>query len=87
MSTMKKRHRMEALASVFVVGLGQILKGEGKKGLKLILAFYFFLPAAVYVSLILNAYLFLIALGLALIIGILLWIYNIRDAYIHETLV
>lgn len=78
---------MEALASIFVVGLGQILKGEGEKGLKLILVFYFFLPAAVYVSLILNAYLFLIVLGLALMAGIVLWAYNIRDAYIHETVI
>lgn len=84
---MKKRYRMEALASIFVVGLGQILKGEGEKGLKLILVFYFFLPAAVYVSLLLNAYLFLIVLGLALTAGIILWAYNIRDAYIHETVI
>lgn len=77
---MKEKHWTEALASFLVVGLGQILKGEGKKGLKLILIFYFVLPALVYLSLLINAYLFLIILGLALIFGIILWGYNVYDA-------
>jgi len=84
---MKKKYWIEALASFLVVGLGQILKGEGKKGLKLMLIFYFALPAAIYLSLLINAYLFLIILGFALISGIILWGYNIWDALKHEALV
>ena len=64
---------------------GQIIKGEGDKGLKMMLIFYFALPSAVYVSLLLNAYLFLLALGTALFSGIILWGYNIWDAFTHET--
>jgi len=77
---MNGKHWLEAIFSVFIVGLGQIIKGEGKKGLILILLFYFTLPAAVYLSLLINPYLFLINLGLALIFGIVLWIYNVWDA-------
>lgn len=84
---MKKRHVREALASFFVVGLGQILKGEGKKGLNLILIFYFALPSAIYLSLMLNAQLFLLIMGISLISGIIIWIYNIWDALTHETIV
>jgi hypothetical protein len=75
------------LASVFVVGLGQIFKGESNKGLKLILAFYFVLPALVYLSLAINAYLFLLVLGGALFSGIILWAFNVWDAAAHETFV
>lgn len=82
---MHKKHFLEALASFFVVGLGQIIKGEGEKGLKFILIFYFALPAAVYLSLLLNAYLFLAALGICLVSGIFLWCYNLWDALTHAT--
>lgn len=71
----------EALASFFIVGLGQIIKGEGDKGLKLMLLFYFVLPTAVYLSLMFNAYLFLTILGSALTGGLILWGYNIWDAW------
>lgn len=84
---MKTRHWLEMLCSFFIVGLGQIVKGEGDKGLKLILAFYFVLPAAVYVSLIVNPYLFLTVLGLAIIAGLTLWAYNLFDAFSHEPLI
>ena len=82
---MKNKRIIEALMSFLVVGLGQIIKGEGDKGLKMMLIFYFALPSAVYVSLLLNAYLFLLALGTALFSGIILWGYNIWDAFTHET--
>lgn len=85
MKTEKKRHLDKAIASFFVVGLGQLLKNEGKKGLKLILFFYFALPSLIYLALMLNAYLFLLSLGVALIAGFALWIYGINDALKHET--
>ena len=84
---MKKRYRTEALASFFVVGLGQILKGEGDKGLKLILIFYFIFPGLTYLSLSLNAHLFILVFSFSLIASLLIWLYNIWEAYNHETLV
>lgn len=84
---MKKRYRREALASFFIVGLGQIIKGEGDKGLKMVLTFYFALPALIYTSLLINGFLFLMVLGMALIADITLWLYNVRDALIHETII
>ncbi len=84
---MKNLHYGYGIASFIVVGLGQILKGEGKKGLNLILIFYFALPSAIYLSLMLNAQLFLLVMGISLISGIIIWIYNIWDALTHETIV
>ncbi|MBU1026958.1 MAG: hypothetical protein KKA31_04435 [Candidatus Margulisbacteria bacterium] len=69
-----------AICSILVVGLGQLFKGETKKGVLLLLAFYFTLPALVYVSLIIDGMLFLYVLGFAIISGIILWIYSIADA-------
>lgn len=83
---MKRKHWVAALISFFIVGLGQIVKGEGKKGLLLLLTFYFFLPALIYFTLMINAYLFLFTLGLSIIFGIILWGYNIWDALTHETI-
>lgn len=81
---MKKKFTLEAIASFFVVGLGQIIKGEGDKGLKLILIFYFVLPSAIYASLLFNALCFLIILAIALFSGIILWGYSFWDAFKHE---
>lgn len=86
MKTEKKRQIDKAIASFFMVGLGQILKGEGKKGLKLILFFYFALPSLVYVALMLNAYLFILALGIAIVAGFALWTYGIYDALTQQLL-
>ena len=83
---MKKRYWVEAVFSFFIVGFGQILKGESKKGLKLLLAFYFVLPALIYAALLINAQLFLIILSLVLLTGICLWLYNIWDALNNETI-
>jgi hypothetical protein len=85
--TMKRRYFLEALASVFFVGAGQLIKGEGTKGLLLILGFYFALPAAAYLALLFNPYLFLFVLGLAIIAGIVAWFYNVFDAFTNETLI
>jgi len=84
---MKSKHWLDAVASFFIVGLGQILKGEGKKGLKLLLTFYFVLPVLIYVSLLINAYLFLLVFGLSVISAIILWVYSIWDALKHEAIV
>ena len=84
---MKYKYKLEALASFLIIGLGQILKGEGKKGLLLILIFYFTLPSLIYLTLLFNAQVFLLVLGISFIFGIMLWIYNILDALTHEAIV
>lgn len=83
---MHKKHWGAALASFFIIGLGQIIKGEGEKGLKMLLTFYFAFPLLVYLSLLINAYLFLLALSLVLISATVLWLYNLWDAFAHETI-
>jgi hypothetical protein len=84
---MKNKHYLEALVSFFLVGFGQIIKGEGKKGLQMVLAFYFVLPTAVYVAFIINPYLFLSVLGIAIIAAITLWAYNVFDSFTHEPII
>ncbi len=79
-----KFYFIQAICSVLVIGLGQIIKGESKKGVILLLTFYFFLPAIVYISLLINAIYFIYVLGLAIIFGIILWIYSIGDALLKS---
>jgi hypothetical protein len=74
------KHWPEALASLLIVGLGQIIKKESDKGLKMMLFFYLGLPTAIYAALLINGYLFLLVLALALMSGIILWTYNVWDA-------
>ncbi len=69
-----------ALASLFVTGLGQVIKGESEKGLLLILCFYIVLPAAVYISLLLSGVLFPYLFSFIVIFGIILWLYGVLDA-------
>ena len=83
---MKKRYFWPALASIFVVGLGQVIKGEGTKGLLMVLAFYFALPGLIYLTLMINAYLFLTTLGIGIICGTVLWLNNLFDAWSNETI-
>jgi len=83
---MKFKYWPEALASLMVVGLGQIIKGEGKKGLLLLLFFYFVLPILVYLSLLINAYFFFFVFSFSLLCGIITWVYNIWDALTHEAI-
>jgi hypothetical protein len=83
---MKKRYFWPALASFFVVGLGQVIKGEGNKGLLMILAFYFAIPGLIYLTLMINAYLFLPTLGIGIICGTVLWLNNLLDAWSHEAI-
>ena len=72
---------MPAIFSSLVIGLGQIIKGDSDKGLKWMLLFYFFLPAVIYVSLLINANLFIFIFALIVIVYPLFWLYNIYDAY------
>lgn len=85
MKSMKKRNILPAIASGLIVGLGQIVKGEGEKGLRLLLVFYFVLPSLVYLTLMFNAYFFLTTLACCLVAGLAVWTYNLLDAYKHET--
>jgi len=79
-----KLHYFEAICSALVVGLGQIIKGENKKGIILLLTFYFTLPSLVYLSLIIDAYYFILVLGLAVIFAIILWIYSVGEALLKS---
>ncbi len=82
---MKKRtYPGPAVFSALVIGLGQVIKGESKKGLRWILLFYLLLPALTYTSLILSAYLFLLMIALDVIAYPVFWVYNINDAYKRE---
>ncbi|MBN3033288.1 MAG: hypothetical protein JW873_04255 [Candidatus Saganbacteria bacterium] len=77
---MRKKHRAAAAASFLVVGLGQIIKGDSDKGLKMMLIFYLACPASLYASLLINGYLFLLSLALVIASGLTLWAYNVWDA-------
>ena len=66
--------------SLLVVGLGQVLKGEGKKGLLLILLFYLTFPTMLYLSLMLGDLIFLSVFSLIVVLEISLWIYSVWDA-------
>jgi len=79
-----KYHWPEALASVFIVGLGQIVKGESKKGILLLLVFYFSLPALIYISLLTTDTIFYIVFSLSVISGIIIWIYSIGEALLKD---
>lgn len=76
-----KKNYLYAMLSLFVVGLGQIVKGDAEKGIKYILLFYFVLPVLVYFSLTVSGAAFLVFFGVALIFAIIFWIYNVIDAY------
>ncbi|MEA3494071.1 MAG: hypothetical protein U9R38_06770 [Candidatus Margulisiibacteriota bacterium] len=79
-----KLYFIEAICSIPIVGLGQIIKGKSRKGLALLLAFYFFLPALFYFSLLFNNNFPIFALGFTLIFGIILWSYSILDALLKK---
>jgi len=77
---MKKYRFFEAFCSLLVVGLGQVIKGEGKKGLIMLLNFYLTLPALLYTSLVINETIFMLALPAVVVLSLCLWLYNIFDA-------
>ena len=67
--------------SFFVVGLGQIIKGESNKGLLLLLSFYFSMPLFLYTLLIVaDGTIFLTMMGLSIFVMLGLWLYSIIDA-------
>ena len=72
------------IASFLVAGLGQIIKGgasNNKKGLLILLYFYFVIPIFLYLTFAFgNTYLFLAFLGLAVILLPALWVFSIIDA-------
>lgn len=69
------------MVSFFIAGLGQIIKGDGEKGIKIMLWFYLGLPFLAVLSMILNPYLFLFVLAIIIIVYPVLWAYNIIDAF------
>jgi len=78
---MKRDQIIYAVLSTLMVGLGQIFKGEGEKAIKFILLIYFFVPAAIYFSLLMSGGLFLMVFGIGTLFTIIFWVYNIVDAY------
>lgn len=80
----KQYHYFAAIISALVVGLGQVVKGESKKGLLMMLVFYLFLPSIFFAALSVNGYLALVILTFAVIAGVILWGYNVGDAFIKR---
>ena len=84
----KRKYWLPAIFSALIIGLGQIIKGHSKKGLKWILLFYFLYPAAIYASLAISARLFIAVLGVAVVVYPVFWLYNVADALtkpVHES--
>jgi len=82
---MRKWHYFSGLASLLIVGLGQIIEGESKKGLQMILLVYLAVPLAIFSSLTINGYLFLIVLGISSTFAISAWFYSIWEALTYQT--
>jgi len=79
-----KFHFFEGVCSALIIGLGQIIKGQTSKGILLLLAFYFGLPAVLYASLLFSGSIPLYALGFVTFSGIILWIYSVADALLGK---
>lgn len=79
-----KYHYFEALASLLVVGSGQIIQGETNKGILILLTFYFILPALVYGTLLINGEIFTLVFGICVISAIILWLYSIGEALLKN---
>ncbi|HTY13170.1 MAG TPA: hypothetical protein VMD02_03165, partial [Candidatus Omnitrophota bacterium] len=71
---------LPAAFSFFIVGLGQLVKGDSEKGIKFLLMFYFALPAVIYFSLMVSGAIFLAVFGISTIFAVIFWAYNIFDA-------
>ena len=76
----RELHPFAAIFSLALVGFGQILKGESKRGLKWLLWFYLGIPCIIYASFMINAYLFIFVLAISVVIIPVFWTYNILDA-------
>lgn len=81
MTHSRKRYVWPAFASIFIAGSGQVLKGEAKKGLKLMIWFYMGLPVLIFGMFLLNPYLFLMAFAAVVVIYPVFWALNVIDAY------
>ena len=77
----RERYLLPAIASILVAGSGQIMKGEGKRGLKMMVWFYMGLPIITVGMFMLNPYVFLMAFAAIVVIYPVFWFYNIVDAY------
>lgn len=77
----RKKYLAPAIFSAAVAGLGQIMKGDNKKGLKIMLWFYMGFPVMIVGSFLLNPYIFLMVFAGAVVLYPLFWIMNIIDAY------
>jgi len=77
----RKKYYVPAFASAAVAGLGQVIKGDARKGLKIMLWFYLGFPVMIIGSLLLNAYLFLAVFAVFAVLYPVVWAFNIFDAY------
>jgi len=77
----RKKYYIPAAASAVVAGLGQVIKGDAGKGLKIMLWLYLGFPMMIYGSLLLNAYFFLVVFAVFVVLYPLIWALNIFDAY------
>jgi uncharacterized membrane-anchored protein YitT (DUF2179 family) len=77
----REKYLASAIFSALVAGLGQIVKGEAKKGLKIMIWFYMGMPMLIMATFLLNPYLFLVTLAAFVVIYPAFWAYNIMDAY------
>ena len=77
----RKKYYVPAFVSAAVAGLGQVFKGDAKKGLKIMLWFYLGFPIIIFGSLLLNAYLFLMVFAVFVVLYPVVWALNIFDAY------
>jgi hypothetical protein len=80
----RKKYFFPAAASAAVAGLGQVIKGEAGKGLKIMLWFYLGFPILIFGSLLLNAYLFLAVFAGFVVLYPVIWAFNIFDAYMMQ---
>ncbi len=80
----RKKYLFPAAASAAVAGLGQVIKGQAGKGLKIMLWFYLGFPIIFFGSLLLNAYLFLAVFAAFVVLYPVIWVFNILDAYMMQ---
>ena len=77
----KHKYVTPAIFSFFMIGLGQIVKGDSDRGLKWVLFFYLFYPLLIYVTLMINARIFVATMAVGVIVYPVFWLYNVYDAY------
>lgn len=83
---MNNKFIIPALLSIFIVGFGQIIKGDTEKGIKYLLWFYLGIPLIIYISLMVNLYLFLGTITMSIIFYPIFWVYNIYEAFSNRAI-